>query len=70
MGKFINERETAEYLGLAVQTLRNWRHKRKGPKYIKIEGSAIRYDINDLNAYMKRNTINHKIKRYYRGRAI
>lgn len=38
----INDHQAAKTLGLAVQTLRNWRCNGIGPRYIKL-GRAIRY---------------------------
>ena len=32
----LNTDETAEYLNVAPQTIREWRHKNKGPAYYKI----------------------------------
>lgn len=41
--ELLTEQETADLLKLKVQTLQTWRHWRKGPPYLKIEG-AVRYD--------------------------
>jgi hypothetical protein len=57
MNKGINDVEAAKVMGLAAQTLRNWRHMRKGPKYLKM-GRAVRYDLVDIVEFMKNNTIN------------
>ncbi len=51
MDNVCNEVTAAEKLCVAVQTLRNWRHVRKGPAYIKI-GRAIRYRVEDLENEM------------------
>lgn len=48
--------EAAEILGVAKGTLPVWRHKGKGPKYLKIEYS-VKYRIDDLIDYMNKNTI-------------
>jgi hypothetical protein len=53
----LNDREAAKYLGIAVQTLRNWRHLRKGPAYLKLSPGPrgrIGYLIKDLNEYRNR----------------
>ena len=53
----LNDREAAEYLGVAVQTLRNWRHLRKGPAYLKLSPGPrgrIGYLVKDLNEYRNR----------------
>lgn len=52
----LNERQVAELLGLKIQTLRNWRHKRKGPAYIKL-GAAVRYRGEDLDSYIESRRI-------------
>lgn len=38
MGRTMNTDELAEYLGVTSGTIRNWRHKKKGPKYFKLGG--------------------------------
>ena len=52
----VNEKALAKEMNLSVQTLRNWRHKGKGPPYIKI-GRAVRYNIKDIEKYLKQNRI-------------
>jgi predicted site-specific integrase-resolvase len=51
MDQVINEVRAAEILCVAVQTLRNWRHQRKGPAYLKISRS-VRYKLEDLENFM------------------
>lgn len=41
--RFINEKELSIITGIALPTLRRWRHERKGPSYIKIS-RMVRYD--------------------------
>ena len=57
MDTVITEKEAANYLGLAVQTLRNWRHLKKGPPYLKLS-RVVRYRTVDLQNYIKQNRIN------------
>jgi len=54
MGELLNEKEVARRLGLSVQTLRNWRHLRKGPAYVRVGSRAIRYKIEDLNHFIEK----------------
>lgn len=54
--KAVKETEAAEFLDRAVQTLRNDRHLRKGPPYIKM-GRSVRYLIGDLLDYVKAHRI-------------
>lgn len=52
----VNEIQAAEILGRAIQTLRNDRHLRQGPPYIKL-GRSIRYSVGDLMDYLDRHRI-------------
>ena len=52
----LTERETAEYLQICKDTLRNWRWQKCGPAYIKI-GRLIRYRIDDLEKYKRQRTV-------------
>ena len=47
----LNETDAADYLGLQISTLRRWRWAGTGPAFLKL-GSAVRYDPNDLQAYL------------------
>lgn len=46
--------EAAEILGLPETTLRQWRYRGVGPRWIKCE-SMVRYDPNDLDAWIEAN---------------
>lgn len=52
----VNEKEASQMIGVAVQTLRNWRHQRKGPVYIKM-GRLVRYEIDDLADFIRSRKI-------------
>ena len=56
----VDERKAARVLGVAVQTLRNWRHQRRGPAYVKM-GRSVRYEINDLVEYLKKKKIDPEV---------
>jgi len=45
----VTTKVAAEYLGVSVRTLEDWRAKEKGPKYVKI-GHRIRYELSELEA--------------------
>lgn len=57
MKKLINEKDLSEITGLALQTIRNARHERRGAPYLKI-GGAIRYDLEDVETYLSKCRIN------------
>ena len=52
----VNEHQAAKFLGLSVQTLRNWRSFRKGPAYLKL-GRRVVYQVKDLNRYLDSHRI-------------
>ena len=52
----VNDREAARFLGLAPQTLRNWRTNRRGPKYVRLGGRIV-YRLADLNEFLNRGVI-------------
>ena len=54
--RFINEVEVSERTQIPLNTLRNWRYQRRGPKYRKI-GRLVRYSILDLNSFMNENVV-------------
>ena len=56
LNPLVNEHEAARLLDVAVQSLRNWRHQRRGPVYLKISRS-VRYRLEDLENFMDSNRI-------------
>lgn len=56
MEELLNDKTTAKMIKMSVQTLRNWRHMRKGPTYLKI-GRSVRYRQEDLEKFLKNNRI-------------
>lgn len=55
----INEFEAARFLGVAVQTLRNWRHFGKGPVYYKM-GRRVVYDPADIERFKNDSRVEPK----------
>jgi hypothetical protein len=55
MKRLIATAEAAEMLGTTVGTLKSWRSRGVGPKWVKL-GAAVRYDIEELLDFIKRNT--------------
>jgi predicted site-specific integrase-resolvase len=52
----VDERQASKLLGVAVQTLRNWRHLRRGPAYVKM-GRSVRYEVKDLETYLHKKKV-------------
>jgi len=52
----IDERQAAQVLGLKVATLRAWRLKKRGPKFVRF-GRAVRYPVRELEDYIAARTV-------------
>jgi predicted DNA-binding transcriptional regulator AlpA len=48
----LNEHDVARVISVSVATVRRWRLFRRGPKFIKVSGSAVRYRPEDVKAYL------------------
>jgi predicted DNA-binding transcriptional regulator AlpA len=55
--KWLNEREVSKLTGIAVQTLRNWRSRRTGPKYSIAGARMVRYLLSDLIDFMEQRKV-------------
>lgn len=53
----LTTREAAKYLGLSWESMRVWRYQGKGPRYVKYCNRAIRYRIEDLDAFMEAHLV-------------
>ena len=54
--RFFSERQAAEYLDARPQTMRAWRHRGRGPAYLKLTG-RIRYRLEDLEAFIAESRV-------------
>ena len=55
----LTEREVAESLGLSVATLRAWRHRGKGPRFLRL-GRSVRYLPSDLADFVRASAVDTK----------
>lgn len=53
--ELMSQEQVAEYLGVALQTLANWRTMNKGPRYTKI-GGAVQYRKVELIEWLESQT--------------
>jgi hypothetical protein len=53
-GDPLTEAEAAARLGLKVATLRAWRHRARGPAFVRF-GRSIRYLVADLDEFVQAN---------------
>jgi predicted DNA-binding transcriptional regulator AlpA len=49
--ELFNERDVARITGLSIASVRRWRIRRQGPRYLKI-GAAVRYRPADLETWL------------------
>ncbi len=54
--RLLHEAEAAKYLSVSKYTLRNWRHKLKGPRFLKLGGHVIRYRLSDLEKFLEESS--------------
>jgi excisionase family DNA binding protein len=52
----LTEREVAELLGLSVATLRAWRHRGKGPRFLRL-GRSVRYLPSDVEDFVRASAV-------------
>jgi len=52
----LNHKDAADYLGVASQTLYNWRCRRHGPDYV-LMGRKVIYLRSDLNRFIESNRV-------------
>lgn len=45
--------QAAAYLSVSGGTMRNWRSRGEGPRYHLLGGRLVRYEVEDLDAYMR-----------------
>lgn len=58
--RWIDEREVSKIIGVAVQTLRNWRFQKIGPPYSKVgKGRMVRYRLDEVLQFMESGRVRH-----------
>ena len=58
----LTEQEAARILGLSIATLRAWRLKSKGPRFVRF-GRAVRYLESDIARYMDACAVDPRLDR-------
>ena len=62
--RLVGQKEAAEYLGLSEATMERDRWRGGNIPYIRIGPRAIRYDLEQLNEYIDRNTVKNISEKY------
>jgi predicted DNA-binding transcriptional regulator AlpA len=52
----LTERQVGEQLGLSVATLRAWRHRGKGPRFLRL-GRSVRYLPSDVDEFVRASAV-------------
>lgn len=52
----IDEQRAANFLSISARTLRNWRTRGGGPKFVKVSARCIRYRMQDLLDWAEKKT--------------
>lgn len=52
MEVLLDSKEAAKYLGVSGSYMRWMRNQSKGPKYLKLDGWAVRYRLADIDNYI------------------
>jgi excisionase family DNA binding protein len=52
----LTERQVAEQLGLSVATLRAWRHRGRGPRFLRL-GRSVRYLPPDVDEFVRASAV-------------
>jgi predicted DNA-binding transcriptional regulator AlpA len=56
IARALTEREVSDLLGLSVATLRAWRHRGQGPRFLRL-GRAVRYLPADLEDFVRASAV-------------
>lgn len=52
--QLLSEKQAAKLLGISDRTLRNWRVRGGGPKFVRVSARCIRYKRGDLQDWIDR----------------
>ena len=56
IARALTEREVSDLLGLSVATLRAWRHRGQGPRFLRL-GRAVRYLPADVEDFVRASAV-------------
>ncbi len=48
MPRFLDQRQLSEMLAVPVRTLERWRFERRGPRFRKMAGKLVRYELGSV----------------------
>ena len=62
--RLVGQKEASEYLGLSEATLERDRWRGGDIPFVRVGPRAIRYDLEQLNEYIDRNTVKNISEKY------
>lgn len=51
--ELLTEHQVAEYLGMSVKTIRNWRWSGRGPNHCRLSPKLVRYEFSQIRAWVE-----------------
>jgi predicted DNA-binding transcriptional regulator AlpA len=55
--RLLRAEDVAEFTGLSVETLAQWRSQRRGIPFVKISRNCVRYRQSDLDSWLAERTV-------------
>jgi predicted DNA-binding transcriptional regulator AlpA len=55
--RLLTTKQVSVILNIAVETLKKWRQRGKGPKFVRLEGLAIRYLLSEVLKYVSDQSV-------------
>ena len=49
----LKEGEVEQRFGIKVRSLRNWRHRGAGPRFVRLSPRMVRYRVSDIRAFIE-----------------
>ena len=62
-GPYLDARQAADFLRCSTKVLALWRHKKKGPAYMRCGTRKVVYSANDLVAFLESNRVESPLAR-------
>lgn len=55
--RLLTTKQVSVILGIAVETLKKWRQRGKGPKFVRLEGLTVRYLLSEILKYVSDQSV-------------
>jgi predicted DNA-binding transcriptional regulator AlpA len=55
--RWLRPAQVARLIGFSTKTLRNWRYLGRGPRFVRLSRTQVRYRLSDVVAWMREHEI-------------